>query len=147
MKCKICNQEILNRRKHAVYCSEKCRRKETNKKAKEYRKAHLTESRARDKFNYQVADKIGRPTKCSVCGEAPKTAVHGHHEDYSKPLKVIWACVTCHKRIHKVKKLSKELFKDPKQGATYKDGKVVPCKQPACIRPAVNNGYCEKHTK
>jgi ribosomal protein S27AE len=35
---------------------------------------------------------------CSRCGAA-KT--HAHHEDYSKPLDVVWLCARCHIQRHK----------------------------------------------
>jgi hypothetical protein len=34
---------------------------------------------------------------CIVCGN-PKS--HGHHDDYSKPLSVIWLCREHHKELH-----------------------------------------------
>ncbi len=34
---------------------------------------------------------------CSECGDAKS---HGHHEDYSKPLEVIWLCQKHHRRRH-----------------------------------------------
>lgn len=34
---------------------------------------------------------------CSVCGEGK---AHAHHEDYTKPLDVIWLCLECHRRTH-----------------------------------------------
>lgn len=37
---------------------------------------------------------------CSVCGVFPADA---HHENYSKPLDVIWLCDSCHKQHHKKK--------------------------------------------
>ena len=27
--------------------------------------------------------------------------VQGHHEDYSKPLNVVWMCVPCHRKYHR----------------------------------------------
>lgn len=36
---------------------------------------------------------------CSVCGINKR--VHGHHEDYSKPLEVIWLCPKHHGERHK----------------------------------------------
>jgi hypothetical protein len=43
--------------------------------------------------------KLIRPNACSECAKACKP--QGHHEDYSKPLEVIWLCVTCHKKREK----------------------------------------------
>jgi len=42
---------------------------------------------------------------CEACGESPigsdgRSLVHGHHDDYSKPLQVRWLCVGCHYREH-----------------------------------------------
>ena len=39
---------------------------------------------------------------CNRCGE-PKSLAH--HEDYDKPLQVIWLCQPCHKRRHKEMKI------------------------------------------
>lgn len=36
---------------------------------------------------------------CSACGD-PNQKAHAHHEDYSKPLDVIWLCRTCHRKEH-----------------------------------------------
>lgn len=43
---------------------------------------------------------ITRPDSCSACGRGD-TPIHGHHEDYSKPLDVKWLCEPCHWRRHK----------------------------------------------
>ena len=40
-----------------------------------------------------------RPDVCSACDKPKK--LHGHHDDYSKPLEVDWLCATCHKQRHK----------------------------------------------
>ena len=39
------------------------------------------------------------PLVCSVCGDDDRRIV-GHHEDYSKPLCVVWVCDICHSAIH-----------------------------------------------
>jgi len=42
--------------------------------------------------------KKNKPDTCELCGTGGR--IHGHHEDYTKPLDVIWCCPTCHHRIH-----------------------------------------------
>lgn len=40
-----------------------------------------------------------RKEECEQCGLKCKT--QGHHEDYSKPLEVIWLCTICHGEKHR----------------------------------------------
>ena len=42
--------------------------------------------------------KIQRPTICSICNKSG-LRIHAHHEDYSKPLDVIWCCPLCHRAL------------------------------------------------
>lgn len=42
--------------------------------------------------------KLTRSPECEIC--AITCDAHGHHEDYNKPLDVIWVCVPCHALIH-----------------------------------------------
>lgn len=44
-----------------------------------------------------LAGKIIKPTKCSQCSSSGR--IEGHHEDYTRPLEVIWLCTLCHKRL------------------------------------------------
>ena len=56
--------------------------------------------RARAKLHYAVSTgRIVKPTVCEDCG---KTALlHGHHEDYARPLDVRWLCSICHGLQHR----------------------------------------------
>lgn len=42
--------------------------------------------------------KLERPAECEMCGESVS---EGHHQDYAKPLEVIWLCRACHNHVHR----------------------------------------------
>ncbi len=42
-----------------------------------------------------------KPDQCEDCGNVRKR-IHAHHEDYDKPLDVVWLCTRCHGRRHRV---------------------------------------------
>lgn len=44
-------------------------------------------------------EKLIRPDECSKCGKPCKP--DGHHADYTKPLKVVWLCRSCHHYEHR----------------------------------------------
>lgn len=46
----------------------------------------------------EVAAKRMNRQPCEQCGELQ---VHGHHDDYTKPLEVRWLCPPCHRDWHK----------------------------------------------
>lgn len=55
--------------------------------------------------NALKSGKINKPNKCEKCGaKKDKKEIHGHHEDYNKPLEVIWLCRKCHMKIHSTEK-------------------------------------------
>jgi len=65
-----------------------------------YRKEHKEKAKAHDKVKRAIAQgQLIRSNVCEVCKCVGKT--HAHHEDYSKPLDVIWKCPTCHISNHR----------------------------------------------
>lgn len=42
---------------------------------------------------------LKRPSTCPECNTA-KFQIHAHHEDYSKPLEILWLCASCHTTLH-----------------------------------------------
>lgn len=51
-------------------------------------------------FNSAIrAGEVSRPSRCSKCNA--ECIPHGHHDDYTKPLKVRWLCASCHTLWHK----------------------------------------------
>ena len=64
-----------------------------------YKKKYPERVFAARKINNAVRDgRIHKPDTCSSCGS--NNTIHGHHEDYSKPLEVTWLCPSCHKAVH-----------------------------------------------
>lgn len=67
---------------------------------KKYRAAHPLKAFAQTTAaNAMRAGKLVRQP-CEVCGTTIK--IHGHHDDYSKPLDVRWLCVTHHAEHHRL---------------------------------------------
>ncbi|MBW8268314.1 hypothetical protein [Caldovatus aquaticus] len=42
--------------------------------------------------------RVMRPKACEQCGASGR--LHGHHDDYTRPLDVRWLCVACHEGEH-----------------------------------------------
>jgi len=53
--------------------------------------------KAQDIINHHIRKGEIERLSCEVCG---RQDTHAHHEDYSKPLEVIWLCPSCHKKWH-----------------------------------------------
>lgn len=46
-----------------------------------------------------VSGELVRPVQCSSCSSTNR--IEAHHEDYSKPLDVVWLCRKCHNKLHR----------------------------------------------
>jgi hypothetical protein len=83
----------LRRRKPEIFLKEKAY-------LEQYRLNNPLKIKAGDRIRDMVrSGKIKKPYKCELCSK--KGLVHGHHEDYNKPLEVIWLCPVCHASCHK----------------------------------------------
>ena len=70
------------------------------KSLKIHKENNLEKVRARKILNYHVnVGNMTKPIFCSNCQE--KTKIEAHHENYLKPLDIIWLCRQCHKLIHR----------------------------------------------
>ena len=66
---------------------------------RQHRQKHPEKYRARTAVNNALRDgRLVKPDQCERCGTAG--ALHGHHDDYSKPLEVEWLCRSCHTTEH-----------------------------------------------
>ena len=74
-------------------------RKNEFAKSAEWQARNAEKRRAHIILNNAIRDKRIIPRPCELCGFA--LVVHGHHEDYSKPLDVVWLCKKCHGRRHR----------------------------------------------
>jgi len=107
-KCKGCNKnDVTNNRnknieKYRAYDRERGLNPARIKATTEIVRAWREEDGRRGKAHSAVGkairsgDLVRQP--CIRCGEEKSVA---HHEDYDKPLEVMWLCQTCHKQRHK----------------------------------------------
>jgi hypothetical protein len=74
------------------------RRQKVSIRSKLWCKNEPNKRQAQNKVNNAVRDGRLIKTPCVVCGATHM--IHGHHEDYSKPLDVIWLCAVHHQQHH-----------------------------------------------
>ena len=121
--CKECRRSLVreNRKKKIEYYREYDRNRNMTPKRVAARTAYQkTEAgkrsmrKARKKWLKENEDKraahiilgnavrdgrIDKPDNCPICWKAG-VRIHGHHDDYAKPLEVRWCCSECHRKIH-----------------------------------------------
>lgn len=89
-----------------------------NNKAKFNQQVSKWQKENREKINayrkMRTALKNGTITRLYVCQDCNSKAnrIDAHHEDYSKPLDVLWLCRQCHRNRHPSKHRGEELRGD-----------------------------------
>ena len=107
-KCKDCNKNDVtsnrnkNLEKFREYDRARGKNPERIKAQVEITRAWRAEDSRRSVAHYAVAQAIRSGLlvrmPCIRCG---KEKTEAHHEDYDKPLEVMWLCTSCHKQRHK----------------------------------------------
>lgn len=106
--CKECRRKVayVYRKRYRVRIKEYNRQyylkhKERLKRVYDsYRHSHMNMYNAHGILKYYInKGEMTRPSCCEIC-HGKQQKIIGHHEDYDKPLRVIWVCPSCHKLIH-----------------------------------------------
>lgn len=105
--CKVCcsitskahreNNPEAYRGNKVKYYSTETGKLNKKKSLNKWRRNNPEKRKAHDAVAYSLKTKKLEKEPCSKCGS--KT-VHAHHEDYSKPLEVVWLCHKHHMEIH-----------------------------------------------
>jgi len=111
-RCKECYKGWWDKNKHRFFKKMQEYSKDYYKKNKKriiarctkYYKERIKTDLGRKKINavrlvryHKMVGNLPTGMACSKCG---KPKAEAHHEDYDKPLEVIWLCSSCHRRKH-----------------------------------------------
>lgn len=107
--CSKCGEQLEETRQGKYRYCRKCHAeymRKTRPKHSELSKKERDRSTARRMANAAVKKGQIKKKPCERCGAVKSEK---HHDDYSKPLEVIWLCRPCHIEHHKKMKESKDL--------------------------------------
>jgi ribosomal protein S27AE len=107
-KCKACNKKDVSKNrwenieKYRDYDKQRAKLPHRLEQKLRVNRAWRAEDKRRQIAHNKVARAIVKglliPSPCERCGNTKSLA---HHEDYDKPLEVMWLCQPCHKQRHK----------------------------------------------
>ena len=101
-KCDVNQHRAQNIDKVRQYDRDRNKRPERIKAGVEINRIWRAEDKRRQKAHNKVSNavKTGKLVRepCCRCGDVKTVA---HHEDYDRPLDVMWLCQVCHKQRHK----------------------------------------------
>lgn len=83
--------------KTSIYAKTEAGKKAQRKADIKQKNLYPEKYQARQKVRIAVRGGHLKKLNCEKCGENKTEA---HHEDYSKPLDVIWLCKKCHTKLH-----------------------------------------------
>lgn len=129
LDCKVCHCAI----KREMRKSGKWLKTERNKNVSEQQREKVKQKRLADRqnINYKEFQKkkfraqdaarraikkgvISRSETCHSCGKEKKT--DAHHDDYDRPLDVIFLCRSCHLALHANKKITQIILEEHRPG-------------------------------
>ena len=108
-ECKSCakeyrrkNHRTINEKRKAYRLKTPRSKEERARESKARREKYPERIKAKNVLWYAVhTGKVEKPFLCTRCfSVVPSKNLHGHHEDYSKPLGIIWVCPPCHGVLH-----------------------------------------------
>lgn len=125
-RCERCGKRMRNSR--AAHCSVECAQEarasaeetirarnmlrsladdERRRRLREYQNTRRSKDKLQSTARRAVqravkSGKLTKPRACPVCKRRlPAKLIHGHHEDYNRPLDVRWMCQRCHAAEHR----------------------------------------------
>ena len=104
-QCSKCNDDLGDRYGKQRYCK-KCHAEWMRKfrpKHRELKDGARKKANARSYANVYLKRGIIKKQPCYICGSPAQM----HHEDYSKPLEIIWICRKHHLELHNGKDQNK----------------------------------------
>jgi hypothetical protein len=128
-KCKDCTKkdsemrfkEKLNDPNWVIKERERQRKKEAKRRVLGLVKPPIRKQYDKSKYKEYVnaiRDKKIKRAPCVICGESKS---QGHHEDYDKPLDVVWLCVRHHQDRHIHLRNAKTLNQNPQSIEDFVD--------------------------
>ena len=108
-KCKICTRADENKRRRdniekwrehdrLRYKNDLARRAYVSEACKKHRAKYPIKYKARQAVGHALRNGTLIKKPCYLCGNEKSQA---HHDDYSKPLEVVWVCSLCHVKIER----------------------------------------------
>ena len=102
IKKRVRNYRLQNRGLHIQRDKEKYMKHRGGilKRCKAYQAAHPEQVHAKRRLHVALnRGDLTRPAVCEGCGRSD-AVIDAHHDDYNKPLDVIWLCRFCHRQHH-----------------------------------------------